>query len=281
MAHHGASTVGAAGKPKQLSMDHRYDVGPQGQVEEIGTVKNRAGRIYLTPPYFLAKTERTTPILNLCLGYNIEGKWRIPNYVPELSSVCTAAQYKAFAQELATTMKANEMNMCWEQFAVYCCLCTLGLSCVPTRCFKERLRSMVQAVCDRHAQQWHRPTGTLIAHQCGSQDMVTVKEAGLWAIPVDETGSLMLDNLARQNKISPEAIKAAIAKEAQERHEAYLRANKIIFETELFPTSNHRPEQIIEIIDKMDQDMVLWPPMGLTIQVRLSDLRVMQMWPTR
>jgi hypothetical protein len=251
-------------------------------------VANRAGRIYLNPPHFLPAHEKQTPILRLCLGYNHSGLWQIPDFVGELASVCGGPeQYRAFAAELAQAMRQGEVDIGWEHFSYYCCPCTLGLSCLPVRVFRSSLKSRLQAVCDRFTEAWDLPAGTLTAEAVGSNSPRPLSEAGLGAIPVDEQGVPMIDNIGQENVISPELLRAGICLSHARLFGMVVYVNGIPAyvspNTRLaIPYGEHlKVERELQIIDMIDQDFLAWPPLGFSINVRLKDPQLFQLWPRR
>jgi len=251
----------------------------------MGVIENRGGRVYLCPPYFLPEKDKKTPILNLCLGYGHENSWRIPNYVPELAPVCSPEQYKAFSIDLADVLKQNEMSTFWEYFGCYCCLCTLGLSCLPSYCFKDGVRTKLQEVCNRHSKAWGQREGTLTIELVSSNSSGPAREVGLMSIPVDEAGTPMLDNPAQRNVISPELLRARIAMKHASVYGTSASINGIPVYCDhqlgIAPGEHLNMQKELEIIDMVDQDFVPWPPLGFSVRIRLTDPLLFQLWPRR
>lgn len=264
-----------------------YQVGPQGEVNQVGPLNNRAGRIYLVPAHFKSSDEddKWSPVLNLCLGYNSQNLWRIPNYVPELSQLCSASQYKDLCEDLANTMMIQEQSIFWEYFGFWCCLCTLGLSTLPGKLNKEATASALQRVCDEHSQKWGVPPGTLEIINVNSNSPIHVKEAGLDAIPIDETGQPLLDNIGGNNLISPDLLRIGIVLNHVRLYGTYASVNGIPVYVNpvlgIAPGEHLQMERELQIIDQLDQDFVSWPPLGFSVRVRLRDPLLFQMWPMR
>jgi hypothetical protein len=76
--------------------------------------------------------------------------------------------------------------------------------------FRSSLKSRLQAVCDSFTEAWDLPAGTLTAEAVGSNSPRPLSEAGLGAIPMDEQGVPMIDNIGQENVISPELLRAGI-----------------------------------------------------------------------
>lgn len=257
------------------------------EVKQIGPVANRAGRAYLTPPHFLPKQDKQTPILRLVLGYNNSDKWHIPTYLPELASVCSRERYETFSAELARVMRDGEAMLCWDYCSYYCCLCTLGLSCLPKMTFTSTVKGQLQEVCDRFNQEWKLPPGTLSAVSCASNSPITVTEVGLESIPVDEKGEPMLDNIGLKNVISPELLRAGICLRHARLYGTVAQVNGVpVYVSRnahlaIAPGEHLQARREIEIINMLDQDFVAWPPLGFSINVRLTNPLLFQLWPRR
>ena len=244
------------------------------------------GKIFLIPPRFLNDDEKQTPHLFVCVGPASENKWAIPPYVPEMNGLLSADEYSAIMRDFAAVYRDNLISQECLYFQYFCCICTLGLSCVYPCYHKQSFKSKLQAILDRHKATWSNPAAsqaiTLVSHSVANA--IPLSEVGADSIPLDQNGEPHIENIGQKNILSPDTLRDLQILN-------HLRFSGSLTTVNGIPVQAHirRPiivnrlelERQLAIINAVDQLFVEWPPLGFSLKIKMQDPLLFIKWPQR